>query len=312
MLNAEINDEFSISFSIQPSAFRITVIDLTPRTPYRQRTGILFGAVMIGHLILISAQVQSKAGVPVLEGVTFGVFSRLQGGAAGFFRGIGGVWGNYVGLRGAKAENEKLKQEVAALEVRLQEQRALASRAERLQTLLDLRSSTTVPTIAAEVIAGNPNPGLMTVTVNRGTADGVQADMAVIAPKGVVGRVVGPVAAHAARVQLIIDRTAAVGAISERVRAGGMAVGVDGDPPLGMELVSNLADIIAGDLIVASGVDGIYPKGFTIGTVEKSERGPSLHRIIAVRPAVDFSALEDVLIVLVPARSAVIDTQEKK
>ena len=316
MLNAEINDEFSISFCIQPSAFRITVIDLTPRTPYRQRTGILFGAVMIGHLILISAQVQSKAGVPVLEGVTFGVFSRLQGGAAGFFRGIGGVWGNYVGLRGAKAENEKLKQEVAALEVRLQEQRALASRAERLQTLLDLRSSTTVPTIAAEVIAGNPNPGLMTVTVNRGSADGVQADMAVIAPKGVVGRVVGPVAAHAARVQLIIDRTAAVGAISERVRAGGMAVGVDGDPPLGMELVSNLADIIAGDLIVASGVDGIYPKGFTIGTVEKSERGPSLHRIIAVRPAVDFSALEDVLIVLVPARSAVIDsrepTQEKK
>ena len=222
MLNAEINDEFSISFSIQPSAFRITVIDLTPRTPYRQRTGILFGAVMIGHLILISAQVQSKAGVPVLEGVTFGVFSRLQGGAAGFFRGIGGVWGNYVGLRGAKAENEKLKQEVAALEVRLQEQRALASRAERLQTLLDLRSSTTVPTIAAEVIAGNPNPGLMTVTVNRGSADGVQADMAVIAPKGVVGRVVGPVAAHAARVQLIIDRTAAVGAISERVRAGGV------------------------------------------------------------------------------------------
>lgn len=292
------------------------MIDLTPRTPYRQRTGVLFGAVMIGHLILISAQVQSKAGVPVLEGITFGVFSRLQGGAAGFFRGIGGVWGNYVGLRGAKAENDMLKQEVAALEVRLQEQRALASRAERLQALLDLRSSTTVPTIAAEVIAGNPNPGLMTVTVNRGTADGVQADMAVIAPKGVVGRVVGPVATHAARVQLIIDRTAAVGAISERVRAGGMAVGVDGDPPLGMELVSNLADIVAGDLIVASGVDGIYPRGFTIGTVEKSERGPSLHRIIAVRPAVDFSALEDVLIVLVPARSAVIDsrepTQEKK
>jgi rod shape-determining protein MreC len=315
-VNDEFNASFSIHFSIQHSAHRIAVIDLTPRTPYRQRTGILFGAVMIGHLILISAQVQSKAGVPVLEGITFGVFSRLQGGAAGFFRGIGGVWGNYVDLRGAKAENEKLKQEVAALEVRLQEQRALASRAERLQALLDLRSSTTVPTIAAEVIAGNPNPGLMTVTVNRGTADGVQADMAVIAPKGVVGRVVGPVAAHAARVQLIIDRTAAVGAISERARAGGMAVGVDGDPPLGMELVSNLADIIAGDLIVASGVDGIYPKGFTIGTVEKSERGPSLHRIIAVRPAVDFSALEDVLIVLVPARSAIIDsrdpTQEKK
>ena len=77
-----------------------------------------------------------------------------------------------------------------------------------------------------------------------------------------------------------------------------------------MELVSNLADIVPGDAIVASGVDGIYPKGFTIGTVEKSDRGPSLHRIIAIRPAVDFSALEDVLIVLVPARSAIIESRE--
>ena len=152
----------------------------------------------------------------------------------------------------------------------------------------------------------------MTVTVNRGTADGVEADMAVIAPKGVVGRVIGPVASHAARVQLIVDRNAAVGAVSERTRAGGMVVGVDGDPPLAMELVSNLADVAVGDVIVSSGVDGIYPRGFNIGKVEKSERGPSLHRLIAVRPAVDFSSLEDVLIVLVPARSAVIEAREEK
>lgn len=288
------------------------MIDLTPRTPYRQRTGILFGAVMIGHLILISAQVQSKAGVPVLEGITFGVFSRIQGGAAGFFRGIGDTWRSYFALRGVRVENETLRQQVAVLEVRLQEQRALASRAERLQALLGLRESTTLPTLAAEVIAGNPNPGLMTVTVNRGSADGVEADMAVIAPKGLVGRVVGPVAAHAARVQLLIDRNAAAGAVAERTRAGGMVIGVDGDPPLGMELVSNLADVAVGDLIVASGVDGIYPRGFAIGTVEKSERGPSLYRLIGLRPAVDFSSLEDVLIVLVPARSAVIESTEDK
>jgi rod shape-determining protein MreC len=60
-------------------------------------------------------------------------------------------------------------------------------------------------------------------------------------------------------------------------------------------------------VVVASGVDGIYPKGFVIGTVEKSERGPSLHRLIAVRPAVDFSSLEEVLIVLVPARGAILE-----
>jgi rod shape-determining protein MreC len=280
------------------------MIELTPRTPYRQRTGYLFLAVMVGHLILISAQVQSRAGVPVLEGVTFGVFSRLQAGAAGLFRGVGDFWTNYVALRGVRAENEALRQRVADLEVRLHEQRALAVSATRLQALIDLRASTTLSTIAAEVIARNPNSGLLTVTVNRGIADGVQADMAVIAPGGVVGRVIGPVASHAARVQLIIDQNAAAGALSERSRAGGMVVGAEGNPPLRMDLVSNQADVKAGDAIVASGVDGIYPKGFPIGTVESSERGKLLHREITVRPAVNFSALEEVLVVLVPARGA--------
>jgi rod shape-determining protein MreC len=271
----------------------------------RQRTGYLFLAVLVGHLILISAQVQSRSGVPVLEGVTFGAFARVQGAAAGVVDGVRNFWGNYVALRGARSENEALRKQVAELEIRLQEQRALAARSARLQELMDLRTRTSLPTVAAEVIAGNPNPGMLTVTIDRGSADGVQANMAVIAARGVVGRVIGPVAAHASRVQLIIDRHAAVGVLVERTRAGGMVVGTqDEDPPLRMDLVSNLADVTTGDTIVSSGVDGIYPKGLAIGTVEQSERGPRLHRVITVRPAVDFSSLEEVLVVLVPARGA--------
>ena len=272
----------------------------------RQRTGYLFLAVMLGHLILISAQVQSKAGVPVLQSVTFGVFSRVQGTVASIVSGVRGGWGNYVDLRGVRAENETLRQQLAELEVRLQEQRALAARAGTLQGLMDLKGSTTLPTIAADVIAGSPIPDLLTITINRGSADGVQPDMAVIAPKGIVGRVLAPLAAHAARVQLIIDRDAAVGAIAERTRAGGVVLGVQDRSglPLRMDLVSNLSDVQGGDVIVASGVDGIYPKGFVIGTVERSERGDGLHRDIAVRPAVDFSNIEEVLVVLVPARGA--------
>jgi rod shape-determining protein MreC len=129
--------------------------------------------------------------------------------------------------------------------------------------------------------------------------------MAVVAPAGVVGRIIGPPAAHAARVQLLIDRTAAAGAYTERAHAGGMVVGVDHDPPLTMDLVSNMADVKPGDVVLASGVDGIYPKGFAIGRVETSERGSGLYRAIGVRPAVDFSSLEEVLVVLVPPRSAV-------
>ena len=279
----------------------------------RQRTGYLFLAVTVGHVILISAQVQSKSGVRLLDAFALGAFAKVQQGAAGGIHGIRSAWGNYVDLRGVRAENEQLRSQVADLEVRLQEQRALAARTSKLQELLNLRSSVSAPTLAAEVIAGNPNPGMMTLTIDRGSADGVQENMAVIAPTGIVGRVVGSPAAHAARVQLIIDQHAAAGAVSERSRAGGMVVGrsdADG-APLRMELVSNLADLKAGDLIITSGVDGIYPKGFAIGRAESVERRTGLYLTVTVRPTVDFRSLEEVLIVMVPARSAVVDNDSE-
>jgi rod shape-determining protein MreC len=273
----------------------------------RRRTGFLLLAISVGHLLLISLQVQSKSGIPVFQAVTFGLFARVQGATASTLYGIRDFWGNYVWLRGVRAENETLKHQVADLQVTLQAQRALAERSARLQQLLDLKSSSTIQTIAAEVIAGNPNPGMLTITIGRGSADGVQKDMAVIAPGGIVGRIIGNPAAHASRVQLIIDRNAAAGAFTERTHSGGMVAGVDKDPPLIMDLVSNLADVKPGDVVVASGVDGIYPKGFVIGRVETSERGTGLYRTITVRPAVDFSSIEEVLVVTVPPRPATPD-----
>jgi rod shape-determining protein MreC len=283
----------------------VAVLDNIQRTSTaRPRIGLLFLAVVVGHVILISAQVQSRSGVPVLEAMTFGTFARVQQGTAGVVRGVRSGWGSYVDLRGVRAENEALRTRLAGLEVRLQEQRTLAERSARLQSLLDLKPSFTAPTLAAEVIAGSANPGMLTVTIDRGSGDGVQENMAVIAPSGVVGRVIGPVAAHAARVQLIIDHNAAAAAVTERTRSGGMVVGQDGDPPLRMELVSNLADVKPGDLVVTSGADGIYPKGFNIGRVESSERGKELYRSITVRPLADFRSIEEVFVVLREARSA--------
>src|SRR5262245_10367849 len=240
---------------------------------------------MIGQLILVSAQVQTKTGTLVLQAMAFEVFSRIQHGTATVVNGTRGLWGNYVALRGARTENEELKRRLAATEVQLQQEHAMASRSERLQALLDLRTKTTFPTLAAEVIAGNPDPAVRTLTIDRGSADGVTVDMAVIAPAGIVGRVIAPVGRRAARVQLIIDRNAAAGAVTERTRAGGMAVGAEANPPLRMELVSNLSDVKAGDTVVTSGVDGIYPKGYLIGRIEYAARGSGLYQTINVRPA---------------------------
>jgi rod shape-determining protein MreC len=269
-----------------------------------RRPVVLFGVLMIAQVLLVSAQVQSKSGVRVLELVTFEMFSRVERATAAVVQGGKGVWSNYSELRGARDENARLRQQVGELQIQLQEQRSLAARSASLQSLLDLKTTATVPTLAANVIAGNPNPGVRTVTIDRGTADGVVADMGVIAPAGLVGRIIGPVARHAARVQLLVDRNAAAGAMTERARAGGMILGADDDPPLKMDLVPNLADVKEGDQVVSSGVDGIYPKGFMIGKIEKVERKGGLYLSIGVRPVVDFGSLEEVLVVMVPPRPA--------
>jgi rod shape-determining protein MreC len=270
----------------------------------RQRAGHLFLVVMLGHVILISAQVQSKAGVPVLEAITFGVFAEVQRGASAGVSVFRRAWSGYVGLRRVNTDNEALKARLADLEVQLQEQRALADRSRGLEQLLDLRDHSDLNTMAAEIIAAGATPDFRTVTIDKGSQSGLKTDMAVIAPGGVAGPggVVGRVlvsSARAAKVQLLIDRNAAAGAIVERSRAQGAVVG-RGDGMLRMDYVSEVSDVAVGDVVMTSGIDGIFPKGFVIGRVESVEKNGTAYGQILITPAVDFSSLEQVLVVLTP------------
>ena len=264
-----------------------------------QRAGYLFLVVMLGHVILISAQVNARTGVPIFEAFTFGLFAEVQPAVPIGTSSVGHIWSGYVGLRHLNAENEDLKQQLAAALVDLQRQRALADRSRGLERLLELRDQSTLKTTAAEIIAGAATPDFRTVTIDKGARDGLRADMAVIAPAGIVGRL-AVTSGRAAKVQLLIDRNAAAGAIVERSRAQGVVVGT-GDERLRMDYVSEAADIVAGDAVITSGIDGIYPKGFVIGKVEWVEKNGPAYKRIVVRPAVDFRELEEVLVVLTPA-----------
>jgi rod shape-determining protein MreC len=270
----------------------------------RQRSGYLFLGVILGHILLISAQVNSRTGVPILEAVTFGIFSEVQRGLASGVSGVRRVWAGYIGLRHTKVENDELKRQLSQTMVAMQQQQALADRARGLEQLLDLRDHSDLRLVAAEIIGASATPDFRTLTIDKGTRDGLRPDMAIIAPAGVVGRIVVP-SARAAKVQLLIDRNAAAGALIERSRAQGVVVGA-GEDRLRMDFVSEASDIVAGDTVVTSGIDGIYPKGFVIGRIETVEKnGPSYRRIL-VKPAVDFSSLEEVLVVTspTPAREA--------
>lgn len=268
----------------------------------RQRTGYLFLAVIVGHVILISTQVTTKRGVPMLEAVVFGVFSEVQRASNSVAADVRQWWQDYFALQQVRSENTQLKEELAQVRVRLQEERGLAQQSQTLQHLLNLKTSITLSTTAASVIAGSASPEFRTITIDKGTGDGLRPDMAVIAPAGVVGRIILP-SGRASKIQLLIDRNAAVGAIIERTRAQGVVVGTGADQ-LRMDYVPGSADVKAGDMVVTSGIDGIYPKGFVVGQIESVHRGAGDYSAIVIRPAVDFSALESVLVVLTPPAAA--------
>lgn len=267
----------------------------------RQRPGMVLGAAILLHVVLISAQVNTASGLPVLQVVTFGSFAEVQRGTMAIVDGVRNLWSGYIALQGAHAENNALKQELRTLQIRLQQERAEAQRTDNLRQLLELRERANLDTTAAEVIAAAASPEFRTVTIDKGTGDGLRTDMAVISPAGVVGRVILP-SGRASKVQLLIDRNAAAGALIERTRVQGVVEGF-GDGSLRMEYVPGTSDVKPGDLVVTSGIDGIYPKGFVIGTIEQVDRGTGGYHVITVRPAVDFTRLEEVLIVRTPPAS---------
>jgi rod shape-determining protein MreC len=264
----------------------------------RQRTVALFIAVMVGHVLLISAQVTSTSGVPLLETVTFDSFSEVQRAASSLTGAIHDGWTRYVGLRGVRAENDQLKRQLGALQVQIQQERAAAQRARQLEALLGFQKPLEVKTTAAGVIGAGASPDFRTATIDKGSADGLKPNMAVVGPAGVVGRIV-TVAPRAAKVQLLVDRNAGAGALVERSRTQGIVLGA-GEDLLSMAYVAGSADVKAGDTVVTSGIDGIYPQGFVIGTVATVDKGNGIYKIIHVRPSVDFNRLEEVLVVTTP------------
>lgn len=261
----------------------------------RQRPGLVFAAAVILQLVLVSTQVTSRTGTPLLQVAVFGAFAEVQRLTTGAVEGVRQLWGGYVALRQVRLENTALRQALDTAQIRLQEERALAQRTEALRQLLELRDRAGLATTGAEVIAAGPTPEFRTISIGKGSSDGLARDMAVISPAGVVGRVT-LVSPRASQVQLLTDANAAAGALIERTRVQGVVVGV-GDGMLRMQYVPSTADVRIGDLVVTAGIDAIYPKGFVIGTVTGVMQGGGVYQDIGVRPAVDFTVLEEVLVV---------------
>jgi len=259
----------------------------------RHRVRYLFVAVMVGHILLISTQVSSRSGGSLLQAALASALTETQRAVWAVVGSVHAVWDGYIALVGVRADNERLNKEVSDLRVQIQQERAVSQTADRLRALLDLRGRVAWKTVGSEVIGGSVSPDFLSIVVDRGSGAGIRHDMPVMTPAGLVGRVVWA-SVNAATVQLIGDKSAAAAVIVEPSRAQGVVLG-NGDGTLRLDYVAASAAVQPGNQVVTAGTDGVYQKGIVVGYVER------IGRTVIVRPAVDFTSLESVLIVIEPA-----------
>lgn len=265
-----------------------------------RRSGFLLLALVLGHLVVISGQVDGGQGVSLLERVILGALSPAQRLVGGGVRGVADAWHGYLDLRGVREENRRLQERVDGLELLLQEKQDRVREAERLRSLLAMKPALPLDSIAAEVVSREGVPWFRSVMVNQGSRAGVRVNAAVVTPQGVVGRVVA-VGGQAARVQLLLDRDCSAGVLIHRSRISGVVQGQAGFADQGtsallMKYVGALADVVVGDQVVTSGLDGIYPKGLIVGHVRSVATPSGLFKDVLVTPAAAFDRMEEVLI----------------
>src|SRR5580692_7721823 len=205
------------------------------------------------------------------------------------------LWHNYFYLRGVRAENRSLKAQIERMSLEQVRMSQDADQARRLQALLAFKEQFISKTMAAQVIGSSGSEQSRSVYIDKGSRDGVKTDMAVITAEGVVGKVLR-VFRSTSQVLLVNDQTSGVGAILEKSRLQGVLRGT----ALGevvLEKVMSDESVQPGEKVVTSGGDQIFPKGLPVGTVTKVSPGPELFLNIRVRPAVDLSRLEEVLVI---------------
>src|SRR5208283_718059 len=205
------------------------------------------------------------------------------------------IWHNYFYLRGVRAENRSLKAQIERMSLEQVRMSQDADQARRLQALLAFKEQFISETMAAQVIGGSGSELSRSVYIDKGHNDGIKADMAVIAADGVVGKVLH-VYRSTSLVLLIDDQTSGVGAILDKTRLQGILRGTPSGEVMLEKVMSDEA-VPAGEQVLTSGGDGVYPKGLLVGRVTKVSPGSELFLNIRVHPAADLSRLEEVLVV---------------
>jgi len=196
-----------------------------------------------------------------------------------------------------KQENDRLKADIKQLNSALVTASEAIQENDRLVRLLDLRKTVKEPTVTASVIGEDVTPWFRTLTIDRGSADGILEGMPVLAADGIVGQTI-KVATNSSRVLLLTDHASSISAMIQRSRARGVAKG-RGDNLCSLEFTMRGEDVQVGDQVISSGIGGVFAKGLPIGEVTMVKKGEyGIFQTVTIRPYVNSAHLEELLVVL--------------
>jgi len=260
------------------------------------RAVVLLGTVAAVCLLLLTLQMRGHAAraSDLLAVLTTPVQSTL----ARINRTTVGVWSTYREWKNVRAENRRLREEAQRLRIEALRVSETVEENQRLRRLLALKAAMPLTTLSGEIIAREWGGWVRSLTVNRGRADHVTRLTAVIAPDGLIGRVVD-VRPGASIVQVLTDPASTVGAHVVRTRTQGIVEGEARGTIRFKYMARDGSSIQVGDLVVTSGGGGLFPRGLPVGRVRAiDDRGSALFHYAELAPAVDFARIDEVLLIV--------------
>jgi rod shape-determining protein MreC len=228
------------------------------------------------------------------------IATPVQYAAATLARGLSNLWGDYIYLVDVKEDNARLAAQNARLRERERKLEAFEEENRRLRRLLDLKNSVGTDVISAQVVGKNTNEffRVARVTLDKEARD-IGPNLPVLSSDGVVGTTLKS-AGDTVDVRLVVDAGSGVDVVVQRTGARGFARGTGDESKytLSIEYVQRTDEVEVGDLLVTSGVGRRFPKGIPVGTVTQvTKRDFGIYQQVIATPAVDFSRLEEVLVV---------------
>jgi len=263
---------------------------------HRYRVVLSCGFFLVLSLFLAAVNLRAPYRVDPVGVLLLEVMHPFQLGATALSQRAERLWDGYLALWSLRQENVELRRRLETLQGVSQRAVELDLANRRLGKLLALRDELGVAAVAARVVGRSPTAWVHTVVLDKGERHGISKGMAVLTPEGAVGQVVS-VSAHAAQVLLISDPNSGVDALVQRTRARGIVAGtIEGGCLL--KYIQRGDDVAAGDTVITSGLDGIFPKGQLIGTVARvGKKDSRIFQDVEVILSAELAKVEEVLVV---------------